>query len=566
MYLDVVEHKGEIHSWERDSNGTLSHICLNTSDYTYLFMKDNTGDATHVDIFGNPMKKVSFSNKREMNNFAKDREDIVCESDVRPIYRYLIDHHMDADTSTPYNLAFYDIEVDFDLEEGRGYPSPANPFGEINAFSVFDVALQSYVMFIPQHNRSKIDLKDDYDNYPVEIIWTKNEKHMLQEFSDYLEHVDVIGGWNSASFDMPYIMARAIVLFGEAKAKVMFTRNGIPAVRRDFVNEYGEDAWEWTLPGRIHFDMMQLFKKFHPGEKKSFSLDAICEEFLNIKKIQYDDDLGSLYRENPQRFFEYSLHDSRLLLMLDNNQQVINLAMTMVRSMCALPKDVTGSVNIIEMAFMKFCRKKNNIVLPDKPNAEREDFPGAIVYDTIAGRHGWVFTSDLTALYPSAIIMLGLSVETFVVQCKDEYEDYIKIMNQTNDEITIIHPDGKTDIVIASNLHDIIREEGFTISGNGTIFTGEMGLLAEFTEEGFNQRAHYKNLMKTTDDSVKESQYDLYQQVFKIRNNSIYGILSQPSFRMYDVRLAASTTLTGQIISKWQAYKANEIVEQLRGK
>lgn len=563
MYLDVVEYKGEIHAWERDSKGTLSHICLNTSDYLYLFMKDNTGNASHKDIFGNPMKKVSFSNKRELNNFAKDREGIVAESDVRPVYRYLIEHHMNADTTIPANTSFFDIEVDFDLADGYGYPTPKNPFGEINSISIFDVMLQTYIMFIPSLNKSKINLTDTWNEYPVEVVWTRNEKDMLKQFSEYLEHVDIIAGWNSSAFDIPYIMARAIKLFGTEKAKVMFTRNGIPAIRRDFVNEYGEEVWDWTLPGRIHFDMMQLFKKFHPGEKKSFSLDAICEEYLDTQKIEYEDDLGSLYRENPQRFFEYSLHDSRLLLMLDNKQKVINLAMTMMRSMCALPKDVTGSVNIIEMAFMKFCRRKN-IVLPDKPNAEREEFPGAIVYDTIAGRHGWVFTCDLTALYPSAIIMLGLSAETFVAQCENGYEDYVRVMQGLPDPITITLLDGSTSKIDGNDLLDIIREEGYTVSGNGTIFTGQMGLLARFTEEGFNQRALYKKMMKETNDPAEESLYDLYQQVFKIRNNSIYGILSQPSFRMYDVRLAASTTLTGQIISKWQAYKANELLNQMQ--
>lgn len=564
MYLDVVEHKGEIHAWERDSNGVLSHVVLNSSDYTYLFMKDNTGNATHVDIFGNPMKKVSFPNKTELNKFAKDREGIVAESDVRPVYRYLIDHHIDADTSTPYNLSFFDIEVDFDLEDGNGYPTPKNPFGEINSISVYDVSLKCYVMFIPEHNRPLINLTDTWDGYDVEIVWTRNERDMLKQFSEYLEHVDIIAGWNSAVFDIPYIVARATILFGSNNAKTMFTRNGIPAKCREFVNEYKEEVWEWTLPGRIHFDMMQLFKKFHPGEHKSFSLDAICEEVLEVKKIQYEDDLGSLYRENPQRFFEYSLHDSRLLLMLDNKQQVINLAMVMVRSMCGLPKDVTGSVNIIEMALMKFCRKKNNIVLPDKPSAERQDFPGAIVYDTIAGRHGWIFTSDLTALYPSAIIALGLSVETFVAQCANGYDDYLKVMTGTMDKITIELLNGDQLEVVASDLLNEIRSSGFTISGNGTIFDGTLGLLAEFTEEGFNQRAHYKNLMKAATDPDEESRYNLYQQVFKIRNNSIYGILSQPSFRMYDVRLAASTTLTGRLISLWQAYKANDLVNKLK--
>lgn len=564
-YIDIIEHKGTIHAWERDVDGVLHHIEEPVEDYLYLFMTDNTGAATHKNIHGHPLRKVTFDTKRELKAFADDRKEIVFESDLNPVYRFMIERYLDTNTAAPYNLCLFDIEVQFNLADGLGYPSIQNPFGEINSISIYDSSMECYIMLIPIEMQGVVRLKDEYHGIPVETFWTRSERDMLLIFADYLEHVDIISGWNSIAFDVNYIIARATRHFGEKKAIRMFCRDNLPARKREFTNEYGEDTWEWMLAGRSHLDMMMLFKKFNPGEKKSFKLDSICEEVLGESKIEFEDDLGALFEENPQKFYEYSLHDSRLLKMLDDKTKIIDLAMMMARDMCALPKDVTGSVNIINMALMKFCRKKDNIVLPDMSDMQKEDFDGALVYDTIAGRHGLVFTIDLTALYPSAIILIGMSKENLLYQAKNGYEDYIKIMSRANEEIEVYDERmGEWFVIPADGLESMIRTNGWCISGNGTVFDGTTGILAEFTKEGFDQRKHYQNLMGQTDDKRLYEQYNLYQSVLKIRNNSIYGILSQPAFRMADIRISASTTATGRLISLWQAQMANQLVEELK--
>lgn len=563
-YIDIRKNGDSIVCWERTADGELHVRKEPLENYLCLYMKDNTGSGTHQSIYGDRVKRVDFSDPRKLTEFAAARADTVFESDLSPVYQYLIDNFIDADTTAAYNIAFFDIEVDFDLEEGKGYPSPLNPFGEINSISMFDTSLSSYVMFIPSHLEGVVDLTDDRHGYPVNIVWCRSERTMLKEFAELLDDVDVISGWNSTSFDINYIMERAIIHFGEKKAKKMFCRNGIPATKREFVNEYGEDAWEWSLAGRAHLDMMLLFKKFHPGEKKSFKLDSICAEVLNEKKIEYDDDLGYLYRENPQRFFEYSLHDSRLLKMLDDKEKIIDLAMMMARDMCSLPKDVTGSVNIINMAIMKFCRKKDNIILPDMPHMDKGEFEGALVYDTISGRHTNVFTVDLAQLYPASIMVVGMSVENIVGQIEEEYVGYVDTMTNSDTMVSFVdEKTGATTQYKGSQLKKIIDDNGWCISGHGTVFDGTMGILAQFVKEGGEQRKKYKKLMKETDDERLAQRYDIYQKVMKIRNNSIYGCLSQPAFRLGDLRLSASTTATGRLISLWQAQQADRIVEGL---
>ena len=564
-YIDAYETKNYIVVWSRDKNGELVEEDYPLEDFLYAYMPNNSAKQTPMaDLFGNQMKRVDFTNKWEFKDWCKTRTDL-CESDVSPMYKVLLDRFSDAPTDAPYNVLFYDIEVDFDLEDGNGYPTPENPFGEINLFQMFDLSRKRYVIFLYDHLKDKVSLSDD--EFPVELRFVSSERELLMEVAEYIEHIDVMAGWYTSGFDLPYIMERAIRIFGEKRALSLFCRNGYDAKKREFVNDYGQDVWEWTLVGRQHLDMQALYKKFIPGEKKSFSLDAVCEEDLGEKKHDFDGDLGELYRENPQEFCVYGKKDVYLLYKLNNKHQLIMLAMLLARINCVYARDVTGSVKPIETGFLKFCHERN-IVLPDKQGKPKEDFPGAIVYDTISGLHKKMMTVDLTALYPSAMIMLGLSTETFVGQLKGGYLDYISVMNKEDKYVVFVLEDSKEEItVLASDLEQEIRENGFTISAFGSVFDGRLGLLSEYVQDRFNLRVHYQKLKKqAANDGNKElaDTYDLFQKVIKIVCNSLYGCISNAHFRLFDIRLAKSITLTGQVISKYQAYKSNELLEQLK--
>lgn len=565
-YVDAVEFKDSIVVWGRDKSGNLITDKLPLEDYLYAYIKDNTGNATMKDMWGVPVRKVSFDDKWAFRDWCKTRTNL-CESDVPPVYKMLLDTFSAAPADAPYNTLLYDIEVDFDLEEGRGYPTPKNPYGEINLFQAFDTKHNKYVMFMNEALQNVVSLQDK--DYPVEIHYSRCEAELLEDVAHFIQHVDIMCGWYTNGFDLPYIMERAIMLFGEKTAKSMFCRDGFMAKRRDFVNDYGEDVWEWTLVGRQHMDMMELYKKFIPGEKTSFSLDAVCEADLGETKESYDGDLGSLYRENPQKFCEYGLQDARLLKKLDDKHQIVRLAVALARMNCVKFGDVTGSVKPIEMGIMKYCHEVG-IVLPDKSHNEKEKFPGAIVYDTIAGRHGWVFTVDLSFLYPATMILLGLSPETMVYHCTGGENDYVKVMTGSSDVISVdvIECGSVVDVVDipACDFYKIIVESGYVIAGNGVVFNGEDGILASFVKSGIELRNHYKRECKNARErgEIALSEiYDLYQKVVKIVNNSVYGATGEASFRLYDLRLSHACTSSARLISKFQAWKANDLLNKL---
>jgi DNA polymerase elongation subunit (family B) len=565
-YIDACQDGLELVCWVRKENGELETRREPLSDYLYCFVPDKEQTFEYRDIHNQSMRKVSFSNHKEMKEYAKNRS-YVCESDISPVYRYLIDNFTGANQNSAYNLLEYDIEVDVDLRLGKGYSSIKDPFMEINAISTFHEKKQRYMMFIPKKLKGVIDVRDNREGYPVDVYWSASERDMLLEFCSYIEDIDFMTAWNGDGFDLPYMMERLLVNFGD-DGEWMLCREGIRAQKREYVNKYDQEVWSWKLRGRVHMDMMELYKKFVPGEKPSFSLDAISEMELGEEKLCFDEkNLGDLSRGNPNKFYDYSLHDSRLLKMLEKKKQIIRMAVAYARESCVLLTDATGSVKPIEHGFISFCREKNNIVLPNKRDVEAEEFEGAIVYTTISGRHGHVFTVDLTALYPSCMILLGLSSETLLMQCEDTSDDYVRIMSRSDDLVTITVESDKSQITLpAHEMNDIIHEAGYTISGYGTIFDGSLGLLSEFVQHTFQTRVNQKGLMKeafVSNDNALGELYNLLQSVTKIRCNSLYGCIGNRHFRLYDPRIAASITATGRIISKQQAVECNDLINEL---
>lgn len=568
-YIDVHSDNQRVYTWTRDTDHNLLITDLPVADFCYCFMPDNSAgnkEPEYRNLYGHPMKRVEFKNPYLMRQFAQDRKDIH-ESDVAIAYKVINDLFRETESTAPVHVGFYDIEVDFDLSDGLGYPKPNNPYGPVNAISLYDRHKNTYAMFLSEELKGQVVLEDD--ECPVEMHWCFDERHLLQQFAKRLNDIDVITGWFSDGFDLPYLMARAEKLLPKSKYKKLFCRDDFDAKYREYHDkDTGQAKVQWSLIGRQHVDLLDIFKKFNPGQRDSWSLDAICETELDMNKVQYEDegDLGTLYRSNPQKFFEYSLHDVRLLKLLDDRFQLMPLAIQLGRSSYSKISDISGSVKPIENSFMSFC-KDRRIVLPNRVEKKKAKFPGAIVYDTKSGIHKWIFSADLASLYPSTIMLLGLSNETMSFQCLDKYNDYVRVITQSNESIQVQdYETGDIEEVTGKELNTVIKQEGWSLSANGTIFNGKQGLIAEFVEDIVERRKSEKNIAQELSKAGREIEsqsHDLAQKVLKIRANSIYGCMGNESFRLFDLNMAASITQTARMVSRFQAFKANRLLEDL---
>ena len=569
-YIDVKRHGSKIVCWYRDANKQLIKDSYDISDYNYFYIPSPKGK--YQSMFGDQVSKIYFKGYREYED-AKEKYQTKFESDISPEYKMLSDEFHDA-PNTPLNICLYDIEADFDLSTGKGYPTPENPHGKINSVSMYKSYENEYymIMFTDDHS---IKFTDDEENLKINFYHVSSERQLLDTFLKLIKNTDIISAWNQDGYDVPYIIERLKLNYGEDYATSLLCRDGFDAYVREGKDDFGNDQKQYKLVGRQALDTMLLYKKFTFEEKTSYALNAISEIELKKNKVEYDGDLGELYRTDPHKFFWYSFEDTRILKQMNDKLAHIDLAIQMAREATVRYSDIFGSIKYLEHAIRNYSHFKRTepVVLPDVKDHEKESFPGAIVLDTKSNVYGWSMSIDLASLYPSVIRALNISPETFTMQCLNSHDDFVKVVTQSDDQIDVRvmsqnRGSGTEPLEVytltGKELYEFIQLNGYSISANGSIFTNDViGLIPEVLGVWYQTRKELKGKMKSAETDDEKSFYDRRQHIMKINLNSLYGAMSNRFCRFYDINIASSVTLTGQEIEKFQTYSGDQTVRKV---
>jgi len=180
---------------------------------------------------------------------------------------------------------------------------------------------------------------------------------------------------------------------------------------------------------------------------------------------------------------------------------------------------------------------------------------------------GWACSIDLTSLYPSGIRALNISPETHRFQCLGNTEDFIKINARSLDDIQMkCVASGELLTIPAFEVYDLLRDENLTISAWGSIYdSGHIGLIPEVLGIWFAERQEQKELANSyflEGDMVKAEYWDLRNILTKLSLNCLYGAVSNRYCIFYSIDLAASITITGQYINKFQIWKGDRIISE----
>ena len=348
---------------------------------------------------------------------------------------------------------------------------------------------------------------------------------MLKTFMDVIEDADVLSGWNSEVYDIPYVVNRIKSVLGKNEARRLCLWEQMPKERT--YDRGGKEAVTYDLLGRISVDYMQLYKKYNYEERHSYALDAISEVELGEHKVQYDGTLDELYNNDFKKFLEYNLQDTRLLDKLDKKLQFLDLANTIAHSSCVLIQTTMGVVSVTDQNILMEAHSKNTIC-PDKKHTHGEKdsrAAGGWVATPKKGFHRWIGSTDMKSLYPSVIRTLNMSPEMIVGQIRldrtnQAIADWEKkgakytFASWWNDKFNVLEmddfynedianklildmEDGSVYEVTGKELHDLIFEGGqpWCISANGTIFkTDTDGVIPSLLTRWYTER---KQLQKT---------------------------------------------------------------------
>ena len=527
MYQNIYyDNKTQtVHIWD-DETG---YYTLPYKKYAYV--KDRAG--THISLYGDKLKKVYRFDPETPN---------LWESDVPPETRVLVDNYTDSEElSNGHRIMTIDIEV----EVTDGFPYPEDSKDKITAIAVHNSEEDEYHCLVLDEKK-KLSLKSK-DNQIIESFET--EFDLLQRF--FLLYLDwkptIITGWNSDSFDMPYVYNRACKIVGSDIAKL------ISPIREVKWNKHRK---RYMFAGVSCLDYLALYKLFTYTQLSSYRLDAVAEHELSEKKVEYSGTLNDLYENNIDKFVEYNIHDVRLVKRLHDKLDFIDMA----RGVCHVGhvpyEDVYFSSRYLEGAILVYL-KNLGIVAPNKPPRPKmnsdEKFIGAYVQSPQRGKHDWVFDLDITSMYPSVIMSLNVSPETKMGKLKGwNVEEFMKGTKKT---YTLMQNDKEMGKLTETELKDFFENNKVSVSSNGVLYRSDKkGLIPALLEKWFDTRVEYRKLMKKFGDAGDNEKYTYFksrQLIQKVVLNSLYGVLGLPVFRFYDLDNAEATTLTGQELIKF---------------
>jgi DNA polymerase elongation subunit (family B) len=384
-----------------------------------FYVKDPKGK--HQSIYGDPVQRIVCKNTKELRKEqAINSGKQLFESDINPIFVTLSENYLNAD-APKLNVAFFDIEVDFDPE--RGYASPDDAFMPITAIAVYLQWMETMVcLAVPPKTITMEEALEQVKEFPNTMLY-KTEAEMLDVFLDLIKDADILSGWNSEGFDIPYTTNRVTKVLSKEDTRRFCLFDQFPK-RREY-EKFGRDSVTYDYIGRVHLDYLELYRKYTYEERHSYRLDAIAEYELGQRKTQYEGTLDQLYNNDFKTFIEYNRNDCKLLDDLDKKLKFLDLANTLAHECTVLLQTTMGAVAVTEQAIINEAHRRNMQVPNRTKMDEREDnsAAGAYVAYPKEGIHDWIGSLDINSLYPSAIRALNMGPETIIGQLRQTMTD-----------------------------------------------------------------------------------------------------------------------------------------------
>jgi DNA polymerase elongation subunit (family B) len=464
MFVDAKLKNDRLYVSEYDDKNEFQIQITKPSFIAYE--EDDLG--TYRSITGKRLRKVYFPDRRAIIR-AKESGSRLWESDINPVFRYLEKAYPDDTKLPPLRITIFDIEVDRDPI--LGYSTTDNPFNPITSITLYHKWIdQAITIAVPPPNMTMaeaialVNQTDHPDGYGVlsedqNYYLVSDEETLLDLFADLIKDTDVISGWNSQLYDLPYIINRARVVKGyEAIEDIRYEDKFQPNERSEEyltrlsafpilpdvgeTESYGRKERTFEILGRRHVDYLVFYKKFVKAELASFSLDAILEHEVKQNKVKYDGSIDEFYRNEFRRFLVYNRQDVMGLSAIDDKRRLIDLANQMIHMSGVTFDKAAGSVAKIEQAVLRELHRERGEIAWDRIEHEIDtNVPGAFVVDPRPGKHGWGCSIDASSLYPTMIRLLNISPETMVGQLDTTRTD--QTLNEYVDDILKIPPEDR---------------------------------------------------------------------------------------------------------------------------
>ena len=500
------------------------------------------GKTTHKSLDGTPLIARTCKTVKEARILIKRYEDhpnFLYGTD-RWQYQYMADYWPGEIEYDKEKLRIYTIDIE--VESEYGFPHVDDADEKMICITIKDQIKKQFLVW------GMADYKVSKDN--VSYVKCKDEKDLLIKFLKFWREYtpDVVTGWNSKYFDMPYLINRTKKVLGE---HVIKRYSPWDLVDEDTAYHNGRQVTFFRLLGIAQLDYLQLYAKFTIKNQERYTLDHIAFVELGEQKDKNPyDTFKEWYQNDIQSFIDYNIIDVELVDKLEDRLQLIELALTMAYNAKANYEDVFSQVRMWDTIIFNELLK-DNIVVPMRKvgRIEAKELVGAYVKEPKTGFHEWVVSFDLNSLYPHLIMQYNISPETILEGQKDVTID--KLINK-----------------------EIDTSDGHCLAANGTMYKSDkQGMLPRIIQKEYNARTIFKKKMLEAEQmyaNTKDKKYEklarkyyIVQHSKKISLNSAYGAIGNKYFRYYDHRQAEAITMSGQLNIKWIEKKLNEYFNKL---
>ena len=564
------------------------HFTEYNAKYTFYY-EDARGK--YKSVYGDPLTRIVCKNTKDFRKeVAINKGKNLWESDINPIFQCLSEHYLNQD-APKMNIAFFDIETDFDPE--KGFADPADPFMPITSISVYLQWMETMIcLAVPPKTLTMDQAKAELEGIDNVMLFEK-EGDMIDTFLDLIQDADILSGWNSEGYDIPYTVNRTMRVLSKDDTRRFCLWGQLPKKRE--YEKYGKQAVTFDLVGRVHLDSLELYRKYTYEERHTYRLDAIGEIEVGENKVPYEGTLDQLYNNDFRKFIEYNIQDTALLDKLDKKLRFIDLSNTVAHENTVLLQTTMGAVAVTEQGIVNEAHNRGLQVPNRRPRDDTENTQAAGAYVAFPkkGLHKWVASMDLNSLYPSVIRAMNMAPETIVGQIRPEIsearvhedmtlkkksfagswegrfstEEYEAVMDQRRDvSLTVDWEDGRTDVLSGAEMYQLVFDSQmpWMLSSNGTIFTTEFeGVIPGLLKRWYAERKDMQKMLKKAKDAENSAEieyWDKRQLVKKINLNSLYGAILNPGCRFFDKRIGQSTTLSGRTIVKHMSAEVNNCI------
>ena len=544
FYTSVVRYGDKLLYRGYDETGTSVKDRIPFKPTLFMSGESQEGWTT---LDGLPMQPVVFESMSEAKDFVKRYENVSnfqIAGNTNYTAQFIAEEWPER---IPYDRSLIKTaNIDIEVFSADGFPAPEDAAHPITAVCMREDTGTYWVWGCGDYTPTREDVLYIKCDNEVDLV-----RKFIRRFEEYAPNV--ITGWNTRFFDIPYIVNRCYKLFGDDTLLKRMSPWGLIKERNITIN--GKQNQEYIINGIEQLDYLEVFKKFTYntlGQQESYRLDHISHVVLGERKLSYEEhgNLHTLYEQDYQKFIDYNVKDVELVHKLDVKLDLLDLIFTMAYKAGVNYNDTLGTTAIWDTIIYRLLNKQK-ISVPPKTEKPKTSYPGGYVKDPQVGSHDWVTSFDLNSLYPNIIVQYNMSPETVM----DGFQNGVSV-----DKFL----DGTVDV----------GQQGHSVAPTGVRFSHDReGVIPTIIKQYYSERRVIKdNMIKAQQEMQtnpsKELEYrisslDNQQMAIKILMNSLYGALGNRWFRYFDQRVAESITLAGQLAIKWAERAVNGAMQDV---